>query len=130
MPLIIESYFQPFTKISEKMFPGKKIVFLDRPVSEPPDDAVFYYCREESAREIKYYFNKIYYIEGNRIAYLNKIKREIRYYDTGTGQLIQFSVNDNEPEDRKIDKSSFLPHLKVQEGELVLFPDNDSDEDE
>lgn len=142
MPLIVESYFNPYTKIAKLLFPKNKFEYLEFPISEDAsknenlsdndltnnitDDSSFYYTREENpnCRAIKYYFNKIYYIEKNKIVCIHKSARTIKYYDLETGKLISF---DKKKEIETIDKTAFLPQLKAQEGELVLFPEEDDE---
>lgn len=125
MPLIIESYYSPYTRIADLLFPKADFVYIDRPVSEPADGEVYCYTREERSREIKYYFNKIFYIEKNKIVCLHKTAKQIKYYDVETGRVIKF--REESGEDEPLDKSGYLPQLEAQKGDLVLFPDEDDE---
>lgn len=121
MPLIIESYFNPESRISSLLFPGKQFTFVDRPLCDPDG---YYYTREEIARPIKYYFSKIYYVEGDRIVCLDKAARLIKHYylDTGKQIVLKRTVT------KEIDKTGFLPQLDAQEGDVVLFPEEEDEE--
>lgn len=125
MPLIIETYFTPYTKIAELMFEGIEFTYIDRPVSEPADEEMYCYTREEGSREIKYYFNKIYYIENGKIVCIHKTAKQIKYYDEKTGKLINFQKERKDEE--ALDKTEFLPQLRAQDGELVIFPEEDDE---
>lgn len=125
MPLIVESYHIPYTRIADLLFPKTSFTYIDRPVSEPPDAEIYCYAREELAREIRYYFNKIYYIEKNRIVCIHKTAKQIKYYDLATGKMIKF--RDDGERGAVLDKSGFLPQLRAQEGDLVLFPEEDDE---
>ncbi|KAI5177936.1 hypothetical protein PAEPH01_2515, partial [Pancytospora epiphaga] len=35
MPLIIESYYCPYTRIADLLFPGVEFQYIDEPISEP-----------------------------------------------------------------------------------------------
>lgn len=125
MPLIIETYFYPYRKIADVLFPEVEFQFLEYPISEQVGDELFYYTRTELARDIKYYFNKIYFMADEKIVCIHKQARQIKYYDKDTGKLINFNLKVEM--DEKLDKSDFLPQLKAQEGELVLFPESDDE---
>ncbi|KAI4291819.1 hypothetical protein PAPHI01_1093 [Pancytospora philotis] len=127
MPLIVESYGSPYTKIAALLFPGVAFEYLDGPVSEPDGAEVYCFARAEqdNIREIKYYFNRIYSVEGGKIVCMHKSARQLKCYDCETGRPIRFEVGKEGVE--VVDKTAFLPFLRAQEGELVLFPD-DSDE--
>ena len=130
MPLIIESYFSPHTGISGLLFPAVDFTYVDAPISgDAPSsggDEPFCYTRAEleNCRTIRYCFNKIYYAEKGKIVFIHKSARQIRYYDLGTGKLIDFPKTEDA---EKMDKSEFLPQLKAQDGEIVLFPEEDDE---
>ncbi len=126
MPLIIETYFYPYTKIANVIFPGVKFEYIDHPISEPEENAYFY-TREYISREIKYYFDQIYYIADEKIVMIHKKMKRIKYYDMETGKLINFEKSDVSCKQNVIDKSEFLPQLKAQEGDLVIFPESDEE---
>ena len=126
MPLIVESYFFPYTRISELLFPTARFQYIDSPISEPADEELFCYTRAgDLSRQIQYYFNRIYYIESGKIVCINKTARTIKYYDLETGKLASFSETIDEK--NVIDKSDFLPQLQAQNGEFVLFPEEDDE---
>lgn len=119
MPLIVDSYYQPYTAISSVLFGDALFKFIDQPVYDPDG---MYYTHNEIADQIKYYFNKIYYIEDERIKCVDKIIRKIRYYEIKNGkQIIE------REREREIDKRGYLPHLDVQAGERVIFPDEEEE---
>lgn len=127
MPLIIESYEFPYTMISDVLFPEMKFQFLPKPVADL-DDEKFYYTRNiDDFKAVKYYFNRIYYIENNRIVGINKIQQKLCLYEMN-GKLIKF--RDTIKKEKVMDKSEFLPHLLAHNGELVIFPEDDEDEDD
>lgn len=127
MPLIIDSYECPYTRITSLLFPEQEVEYLDAPISESENEETYYYIHEEQANveAVKYYFNKIYYPEGDKIVCIYKRARKIKYYDLNTGNLIQLEAGEDGAE--VVDKSAFLPYLKAQEGELVLFPEEDDE---
>lgn len=127
MPLIIESYDFPYTVIATKLFPGKEFTYINKPCSEPSDSELFCYTRDiDDYNSIKYYFNRIYFVEnGNRIVGVNKILQKIKIYDLQSGNLIKFQ---EEIKENKIDKSAFLPQMAAQNGDLVVFPDEEDEE--
>ena len=127
--LIIESYAEPYYLISSKLFPGEAFVPLSVPTEPRPELGGFYYTRKEIAREIGYYFARIYYFEAGRIVYLDKASRRIRYYDKETGRPIAFEAGrPAAPPPRE--KIEALPHLQAQRGDHVIFPDQDEDDEE
>ncbi|KAI5153034.1 hypothetical protein ENBRE01_3098, partial [Enteropsectra breve] len=71
------------------------------------------------------YFNKIYYVEMGKIVCLHKSARQIKYYDIETGKPIVFEKKEEEMP--TVDKTEFLPQLQAQDGDLVLFPEEDDE---
>lgn len=126
MPLIVESYEWPYTKIASLLFPGQEFTYVDSPMSEPASELFCYTRLEDRPERIKYYFNRIYFVEKGRIVCINKIAQKVKLYDLNTGKLISFQ---QPPEDPKpVEKSEFLPQMQAQSGEIVVFPEED-DED-
>ncbi len=124
MPLIIETYDIPYTKISNLLFPGKIFTYVGVPISENED--LFCYTRDiDNVREIKYHFTKIYFVENGKIVGVDKKSQKIRLYDINTGKLIKFT---EEAMEVKIDKTEYLPQMAAQSGELVVFPDDEDEE--
>lgn len=129
MVLIIESYFMPYNKIADVLFPKISFKYIDKPISESNNHQEYYYTRQDGSRNIKYYFDKIYYVADNKIVFIHKKMRKIKYYDLNTGKLIKFERDNenNKPKPDLIDKTNFLPQLKAQDGDLVLFPESDDE---
>jgi len=128
MPLIIESYDVPHTKIANILFKNKVFKHISEPCIEPEEQDVYAYTRkdEDDYRAISYYFKKILYFENGRIVCTDKIAHKIVLYDPETGKPIVFSRN--QPSEQ-IDKTDFLPQINAQNGDIVIFPDQE-DEDE
>lgn len=132
MPLIIESYFYPYSKIANLLFPNHEFTYIDSPISEPTTELYCYTREENNASAIKYYFNRIYFIEKERIVSINKTAQIIKFYDINTGKLINFEEKTEEivpSKDKIIDKTEFLPQLNVQSGEIVVFPETEEEEE-
>lgn len=128
MPLIIESYTVPYQKITSLLFPNKQFTYIDAPVSEPAEE-LFCYTRDvDDVERIKYYFNRIYYVEAGKIVCINKTAQKIKLYDFITGKPIVFETKVEE-DPVLVSKDDFLPQLQAQNGEIVIFPDQDSDEE-
>lgn len=127
--LIIESYFEPYTVIAEKLFPqavGQFKYIAKSCLLENVTDRYYYTRAELPASEIGYYFNKIYYVENDKIVAINKAARQIMYYDKETGRPITFSRVERE---ETVNKTAYMPQLRAQEGEHVIFPEDDEDEE-
>ena len=127
MPLIIETYDKPYTIIANQLFHGQEFSFIDKPITEDSDELFCYTRKEFDSDRIMYYFNKIYFIENGKIIVIDKAAQKIKFYDENTGKLIKFE--ENIENDTKIDNSSYLPQLYAQSGELVLFPDDEDNEE-
>lgn len=125
MPLIIESYENPFTKIKDLLFPTQEFKYISEPVSEPTEELYCYTRKEDNPESIRYYFSRIYFIENDKIVCINKITQNIKFYDINTGRLIVF--DEMAEEQPKIDKTEFLPQLEVQKGEIVVFPEEEDE---
>ncbi|ELA41218.1 uncharacterized protein VICG_01707 [Vittaforma corneae ATCC 50505] len=133
MPLIIESYDCPYTKIASLLFPEQEFTYIDKPVSEPASELFCYTRAEDNPDKIKYYFNRIYFIEKERIVCINKASQRIKFYDINTGKLITFEQRTEDADGvskiKTVDKTDFLPQLHAQNGEIVIFPDQEEDEE-
>jgi hypothetical protein len=133
MPLIIESYHCPFSKIADLLFPNQEFTYISKPVSEPTAELFCYTRFEDNPDRIKYYFNRIYFVENGRIVSINKNAQRIKFYDIETGKLVKFEQQTEDDiyakKDKIVDKTEFLPQLQVQNGEVVIFPDQDEDDD-
>lgn len=127
MPLIIESYENPYSKIANLLFPEQTFTYLNTPISEGSSELFCYTRKELNPDEIMYYFNKIYYIEKGKIIAIDKAAQKIKYYDLETGKLIRFEESVEAVV--SVDNSSILPHFVAQTGELVIFPENEEDDD-
>lgn len=127
MPLIIETYENPYYKISDKLFPGQEFTFIDKPISEGTSEQFCYTRKELDSDRIMYYFNRICYIENDKIVSIDKTAQKIKFYDKDTGKLIKFEENIEEV--TPVDNKSYLPQLNAQNGELVIFPDEEDEDD-
>lgn len=127
MPLVIESYDNPHTKISSLLFPGKEFQYIERPISDSSETNFYYTRKEDDPAMIKYYFNKIYYIEMEKIVCIDKRAQKIKFYDLKTGKLIALDQKTEEPV--QVSKTDFLPQLQAQNGEVIVFPDQDEDDE-
>lgn len=132
MPLIIESYDCPYTRIASLLFPGQEFTYINEPVSEPATELFCYTRAEDSQERIKYYFNRIYFVEKDRIVCINKAAQRIKFYDIKTGKLITFDQRTEETDCaskiKTVDKTEFLPQLQAQNGEIVIFPEQEDEE--
>lgn len=128
MPLIIETYELPYTKISNLLFNGKRFEHITKPTIETEEPEMFCYTRkdQDDYRAISYYFKKIYYIENGKIICVDKVAHKNRLYDFNTGKPILFNQAPAKAEE--IVKSEFLPQLNAQNGDIVIFPDEEEDD--
>ncbi len=109
------------------MFPGKEFQHIEVPISDSSETHFYYTRKENNSDAIKYYFNKIYYIEMQKIVCIDKRAQKIKFYDLNTGKLI--ALEQKTEEVAKVCKNDFLPQLQVQNGEIVVFPDQDEDDE-
>lgn len=132
MPLIIESYDLPYTRIADLLFPNDifqyiSVLQLESLECVDTNNELYCYTRaEDDSRPVRYYFSKIYYIEDGQIVCINKTAQKIKTYDLNTGRPVYAPSSCRR--ETKIDKSEFLPQLMAQKGELVLFPDEEEDD--
>lgn len=127
MPIVIETYTQPYSIIAAKLFTEESFTYLDKPITESNEKTFYYTRRELDCERICYYFSKIYYIEANKIVAIDKTAQRIKYYDLETGKLIRFETQ--EPQQQSNPDLSSLPHMYAQSGDIVVFPENEEDDD-
>jgi hypothetical protein len=138
MPLIVDSYDVPAALISHKLFRRSEVVEIETVDGPTIEDAIMsegLYCvhRErdiDGLEALKYYFNEIVEV-GTSVMYINKSKKVVRYYTihrNGDG-LAEDLRELREVEDSRecVDKTAFLPHIRAQEEEIVIFPEDEED---
>lgn len=132
MPLIIESYDIPYTRIADLLFPNSTFEHISVAQLESLQHAdtstepCCYTRVEDDPRPVRYYFNRIYYVESGKIVCVDKRAQKIKAYDLSTGRPVDAPASRRS--DAKVDKSGFLPQLQAQKGELVIFPDEEEDD--
>lgn len=133
MPLIIDTYEVPACEISKAILNNANIEPVDLDLifggSFVDKDKIYYVHKEVEfdLRRVKYYFNEIIEVD-TFIMYINKRRRSLKYF-----RMInvdgKFKVEEIK-ESRKstsFDKTNFLPYLKAQENEIVIFPEEDEE---
>ena len=86
-------------------------------------------CFDElDIRRMKYYFNEVVEVAEN-VMYVNKSKRTVKYYSivrSACGEVVDFvEIGDEESSGEERDKTGFLPHIRAQEAEVVVFPEDE-----
>lgn len=133
MKLVVDSYEIPGIVISKQIFKCSNITEL-KDINDITEIKDTVYCvHEESCdlRKIKYYFNEIVEIKNN-LVYYNKRKKVIKYYNiilNNEGYIFK-EIKQQIGNKVFINKNEYLPHLKVQENEVVIFPNEDEEEEE
>lgn len=137
MPLIIDTYEVPALFISRKIFKSDEIEEIKKTPSdilEISKDKIYFIHGEDdlSARHVKYYFNEVVEVGMNMI-YYNKAKKQVKYYkidrdNDGFATDIVEIMEENIIKD-SVDKTNFLPYLRAQDDEIVLFPENEDDDE-
>ncbi|KAK6089647.1 hypothetical protein P3W45_001413 [Vairimorpha bombi] len=132
MKLIVDKYEIPADSISEQIFRTKETrkITLKDVINGNVDSTLVYHIHEEEedTRKLKYFFNEIVEIKNN-LVYINKRRKVVKYYN-----IIKieddYLFKEIRQEDIKkvvIDKSAYLPHLRVQQDEVVIFPCEDEE---
>lgn len=125
MPLIIESYDLPYTRIANLLFPNTRFELVSAPESLDSSDEPYCYTRaEDNPRAVRYYFNRVYYVDNGQIMCVDKTAQKMRVYSLSTGRPVGACAGNR---NAKVDKREFLPQLMAQKGEIVPFPDEEDD---
>lgn len=80
----------------------------------------------ENIECVKYYFNEIFEVIDDKVFYVNKKKGTWKIYEIKEKRLV-YKQNVDVEENKSLDKSDFLPHLKA-DSVNVQFPDIDNEE--
>ncbi|WUR03312.1 uncharacterized protein VNE69_04138 [Vairimorpha necatrix] len=130
MKLVIDKYEIPGNIISEQIFRTKEVQDISN--VHDLDPHVVYCIHEESPdlRKIKWYFNEIVEIRNN-LVYINKKRKIVKYYNIirERGEIIFKEIKNDIKIENKINKNDFLPHLEAQNDEVVIFPNEEEDEE-
>ncbi|KAF9763267.1 hypothetical protein NGRA_1387 [Nosema granulosis] len=135
MVLIIDTYEIPARDIAMALFKRSEVTI--EPVSlENLTDGSFedsdkiYYIHKETIfnlRTIKYYFNEIIEVDSF-VVHLNKKRKTLKYYRIiKTTNKLKLEEIKQSRKLTSFDKTSFLPYLKAQEDEIVIFPEDDDE---
>lgn len=122
--------------ICRKLFHCGEVVELGRISSETINTVVGsdrVYCvhrerDEDEVRQMKYYFNEVVEVVGN-VRYMNKSRRVVKHYlvrknaDGVVDDLVE--IKEVSEREESVDKTGFLPHLRAQDSEVVVFPDDE-----
>ncbi|AFN82864.1 hypothetical protein EROM_040970 [Encephalitozoon romaleae SJ-2008] len=136
MALVIDTFEVPSLLISRKLFRSLKVMDIEEVSLETIEDVLtvegIYSIHKEcfsydDIRWMKYYFNEVVEVFAN-VQYINKSKKVVKYYSIirdldGTAiDLVEIKENENE---EIHDKTAFLPYIKAQGEEIVIFPDDE-----
>lgn len=134
MPLIVDTFDVPAALIAQKLFQTADVVEIESLCRETVERIlagrdVFCVHREcvENVQEMRYYFNEVVEVLAN-VRYINKNKKSVRYYLVGkNGDGVAESVSEIRECERtdEMDKTAFLPHVRAQGDEIVIFPDDE-----
>lgn len=134
MPLIVDTFETPAVLVSRKLFGSDEITELSDVSMEVVREILcgngIYYthmeCSSDKLCSMKYYFNEVVEVLTN-VRYINKNKKVVKYYSIERdGEDISLrEIKECTGIDESVDKTAFLPHLRVQEEELVIFPQDE-----
>lgn len=140
MVLIVDTFEVPSVVISKRLFRSERVKELGdvsagtikRVLRTPGVYGMHRECFDDmDIARMRYYFNEVVEVFGN-VVYVNKSKRTVKHYSIvrdGDGVVVDLSeIRDEESSGEGRDKTGFLPHVKAQEAEIVVFPE-DEDED-
>lgn len=132
MPLIIDTYEVPAGEIASAIYRNSNVQplsFESLRRGEIQDDNKLYFVHKEiefDLRKIKYYFNEIIEVD-TFIMQINKLRKSVRYFRYTTEGNLKIEEIKKMHKEKSFDKTSFLPHLKAQEDEIVIFPEDDEE---
>lgn len=136
MTLVIDTFEVPSLFISRKLFRSLKVTDIEEVSLETIENVLMgegiYSIHKEcfshdDIRWMKYYSNEVVEVFAN-VQYINKSKKIVKYYSIvrdfdGTAiDLVEIKENEDE---EIYDKTAFLPYIKAQEEEIVIFPDDE-----
>ncbi|CAD25288.1 hypothetical protein [Encephalitozoon cuniculi GB-M1] len=136
MVLVIDTFEVPSVVISRRLFRSSEVVEVEevsmgtikRVLTAGGIYSIHKECfSDEEIRQMKYYFNEVVEVLGN-VQYINKSRRVVKYYAVirgSDGVPIDLDEIREEEDGRACDKTAFLPYVKAQEEEIVIFPDDE-----
>lgn len=124
--LIIETYAIPASTIARLLFPGQTPIEIHSPVIPT---APLYSTRHHLSSPIAQYFSRLFFISEKILIGIDKKTRTIHRYDMHTGKPLKApSKPVTAYEEERVPLNTHLPHLAAQEGEVVLFPEEESED--
>ncbi|KAG5859912.1 hypothetical protein KMI_04g07210 [Encephalitozoon hellem] len=136
MALIVDTFEVPSELISQKLFRSADVrgieeVSLGTIEEVLAGEGIYSIHREcfscEEIRWMKYYFNEVVEVFAN-VQYVNKSKKIVKYYSIVrdcNGAVIDLAEIKESEDEETHDKTAFLPYIKAQEEEIVIFPDDE-----